>query len=98
MRMAPSRVSATTTLRASEHVLLRQAGDETVLLDLTSEEFFGLDGAGARMYELLAEPRTIDAVADVMVDEYDVGREQLVTDLLDLAAELVARGLVVADE
>ncbi|KAA1395195.1 PqqD family protein [Aeromicrobium ginsengisoli] len=96
--MAPPRVSATTVLHASDSVLLRQAGTETVLLDLTSEEFFGLDGAGARMYELLAEPRTIDAVADVIVDEYDVDRDQLVADLVDLAAELVERGLVVADE
>jgi len=96
--MAPSRVSATTTLRASDTVLLRQAGDETVLLDMSSEEFFGLDGAGARMYELLAEPRSVDAVVDVMVDEYDVERAQLMADLLDLASELVERGLVVADE
>src|SRR5690606_25513702 len=40
-------------LRLPEHVLTRTVGDETVLLDLESEEYYGLDGVGARFAELI---------------------------------------------
>ncbi|MEV7398555.1 PqqD family protein [Aeromicrobium sp. NPDC092404] len=94
----PSSLSGSTVLQASGTVLVRSAGTETVLLDQASEEFFGLDGVGARLFELLSEPSTIDTVADVLVEEYDVERAVLASDLLGLASELVERGLVVVHD
>jgi hypothetical protein len=50
---------------------------------------------GARVFELLEEPRTLDDVIDVLLTEYDVDRETLTADVTDLVAELLARSLVV---
>lgn len=93
----PAELSRSTVLRVADSVLKRSAGSETVLLDLDSEEFFGLDGVGARAYELFEEPRPVEAVVDVLLTEYAVDRETLTTDVLVLAADLVARKLLVID-
>ena len=91
------RVEASTVLRVAESVLKRTAGHETVLLDLDSEEFFGLDGVGARVFELFGQPRRLDAVVDTLLGEYDVDRETLTADVTDLVTDLVERKLLVVD-
>jgi hypothetical protein len=90
-------VEASTVLRVAENVLKRTAGNETVLLDLDSEEFFGLDGVGARAFELFEQPRRLDAVVDTLLGEYDVDRETLTTDVTELVTALVSRNLLVVD-
>jgi hypothetical protein len=90
-------VGGSTVLRVAESVLKRSAGSETVLLDLDSEEFFGLDGVGARAFELFEEPRRLDDVVDALLTEYDVDRQTLLTDVTELATALVSRNLLVID-
>lgn len=90
-------VEGSTVLRVTDNVLKRSAGPETVLLDLDSEEFFGLDDVGARAFELFEQPRRLDEVIDTLLTEYDVDRETLATDLAELTASLVARNLLVVD-
>ena len=74
--------------------MARDVGDETVILDLTSGTYFGLDPVGARMWQLFCEKRTLSDVCDVMVAEYEVTRHDLERDVLRLASELVTKGLV----
>jgi hypothetical protein len=90
-------LEGSTLLRVADNVLKRTAGNETVLLDLDSEEFFGLDGVGARAFELFEEPRRLDAVVDTLLVEYDVDRETLTADVTDLVTALVTRNLLVVD-
>ena len=90
-------LSGTTVLRVADDVLTRTAGTETVLLDLDSEEFFGLDGVGARVFELFGQPRSVDDVIDTLSGEYDVDRPTLATDVTDLVTDLVAQKLLVID-
>lgn len=75
-------------------VMARTVGDETVILDLASGTYYGLDPVGARMWQLMAEGRTLGAVCEVMLDEYEVTREALEGDILRLTEELRAKGLV----
>jgi len=76
-------------------VMGRSVGDETVILDLESGTYFGLDPVGARMWALMGEGKTLGEVCDVMLEEYDVTRQRLEEDLLNLAGELAEKGLIV---
>ena len=42
-------------IEISEDVLFQEVGGETVLLDLASEQYFGLDAVGTRIWQLLGE-------------------------------------------
>jgi len=76
-------------------VMARTVGDETVILDLASGTYFGLDPIGARIWALMGERKTLAEICAMMLEEYEVEREQLETDVLRLSGELVERGLVV---
>lgn len=85
----------TDRVRIPQEVLARQVGGETVMLDLAKGAYFGLDPVGARMWELLAEGKTLAEVCDAIVEEYEVSRDAVERDLLSLVAELMTQGLLV---
>jgi len=75
-------------------VMARQVGDETVILDLGSGTYFGLDPVGARVWQLIGEAKTLGDICDTLLDEYDVARDTLERDVLDLAEKLRAQNLI----
>ncbi len=93
----PTPLDGSTMLRAADDVLRRSAGVETVLLDLDSEEFYGLDGVGARVFDLLEQPSRLDDVIDTVLAEYDVDRKTLAADVTALVTELLQKKLLVID-
>ena len=90
-------MTSTDIFAISPDVVSREVAGETVMLDLESGQYFGLDGVGRRIWELLTEnPRSADALADILAEEYDAPRETIKTDALALIEDLHARNLVVA--
>ena len=75
-------------------VMDRSVGNETVILNLESGTYYGLDPVGARMWQLLGEGKSLGEVCEIMLEEYDVARERLEQDLLNLAGELAGKGLI----
>jgi hypothetical protein len=75
-------------------VLLSGLEGESVLLNLESERYFGLDEVGTRMFSVLTESNSIQAAYEVLLDEYDVDAESLRSDLISLIDNLVDQGLM----
>lgn len=75
-------------------VMARQVGEETVILDLASGTYFGLDPVGARIWQLMGEGRTLAEICTAMLDEYEVSREALERDVIELAETLLAQKLI----
>ncbi|MCB1823241.1 MAG: PqqD family protein [Candidatus Competibacteraceae bacterium] len=82
-------------LQIPEQVITRQVGDETILLNLETGTYFGLDPVGSRFLELLGAEGTLVAVLAKMLEEFDVTEAQLEADLLRLTDEMLANGLLV---
>ena len=89
-------MNPTSKVTIPAQVMARTVGDETVILDLASGTYFGLDPVGARIWALMGEGKTLAEICTTMLEEYEVEREQLEADVLRLAMELAERGLVVA--
>jgi hypothetical protein len=83
-----------TRLSVPPQVMSRLVGDETVLLDLASGIYFGLDGVGKRIWELVAEGKTLGEIATVITAEYEVDDAQAKSDVVEFASDLVQRGLL----
>lgn len=75
-------------------VLFRHIDDETVLLNMESGFYFGLNPIGARIFQLIAQHGTLERVFEVALEEYAVSPAQLRHDLLALASELRDKGLL----
>ena len=87
-------VELTTRVVVPAHVLIRQLDGESVLLNLSSERYFGLDATGTRMWELATTQPNVALAFDKLLEEYDVEPEALRTHLTDLLSELVENGLL----
>lgn len=82
------------TAKISPEVLFQEVSGEIVLLDLASENYFGLDEIGARIWTLLSEGNSLGAVLDTLEQEYDVERAVLENDVESLLEELITAGLI----
>ena len=82
-------------LRVHRSVLSRELAGETVLLNLESGVYYGLDAVGTRAWNLLAEERTLADVCTIMLEEFDVTHDTLQQDLTTLVRELCEKQLLV---
>lgn len=81
-------------LSIPDNVMFRELEGESVILDLDSESYFGLDTVGTRMWQLLTDGDSIQTAYDILLDEFDVDAETLRADLEELLDELTSKGLV----
>jgi hypothetical protein len=57
-------------------VIARTGGDETVILDLSSGAYNGLDPVGARMWQLMAaDGQPLESICDTLLEDYKVTLE-----------------------
>jgi len=77
-----------------DEVLISNLQEESVILNLNSERYFGLDDVGTRMLSVLAESNTIEAAYERLLTEYDVDPQLLRNDLTSLIENLLEQGLV----
>ena len=82
------------TITLSPDVISQEVSGETVLLDLDSENYFGLDEVGTRIWQLIKESGDLQAIYDTLLEEYEVEEDRLQTDLEALLGEISKLGLV----
>ncbi|MBC6418415.1 MAG: PqqD family protein [Prochloron sp. SP5CPC1] len=81
-------------ISAAPNVLAQDLAGESVLLNLQTEKYFGLDDVGTRIWQTLTAKDSIQTAIDALLLEYKVEPEQLRQDVENLIAELLANGLV----
>ena len=69
-------------------------GDEAAILNLKNTVYYGLNPVGARVWNLLQQPRTIGELRDVLLEEYDVVAGRCEADLLELLQKMKTEGLI----
>ena len=88
------RISLDSRLRAvTEHVSCQLEG-EAFILSLRSGVYYGLNPVGARIWELIQEPRTPLEIRDALILEYQVDEADCTRDILALLERLLQWNLV----
>jgi hypothetical protein len=77
-----------------EDVLISNVEGESVLLNLNSERYFGLDEVGTRMLSVLTTSNSIQTAYEALLEEYEVENETLRHDLAELVERLIDQGLL----
>ena len=83
-----------TQLTPSDDAMVRTVADESVILDLASGKYFGLDPVGTRLWQLLSQGCSIEQACIELLGEYEVEEAQLRRDVQKLIADLLAHGLL----
>ena len=87
-------ISFSDRVRVPDDVLISSLQEESVILNLDSERYFGLDDVGTRMLSVLSTSESIEAAYVSLLDEYDVDGQVLRQDLLSLVESLLQKGIV----
>ena len=74
-------------------VLMRQVGEEAVLVHMGRNEIFALNATGARLWELLSEGRSRPEAVDQLNAEFDAGEEKIASEVDRFVALLEREGL-----
>ena len=82
------------TFSVSPDVLSQRVRGETVLLDLNTDQYFGLNEVGSRIWELVGEGQSLEQLIDTLLAEYDVTRQQLEADVRHWLGMLLEAGLL----
>jgi hypothetical protein len=83
--------------RVPPHVVYRAFVNETVVLNLDSGQYHGLNPTAGRMLEVLDRTATILEAAALLAEEYEVPAAELEGDLRELCIDLRERGLIEID-
>jgi Coenzyme PQQ synthesis protein D (PqqD) len=81
-----------------DHLVSRPFQGETVLLNLRTNRYHGLNPTGARILELLRETGDTAATADRLAAEYGRPAGEVARDVEELCAALAERGLVEVED
>ncbi len=87
-------VSEHSTVVAVKDQVSADLAGEAVILNLKSGVYYGLNPVGARIWQLIQEPKAVTNIRDSLLEEYEVKTDSCERDLLALLRELAAVGLV----
>jgi coenzyme PQQ synthesis protein D (PqqD) len=79
-------------------VIYHTLDQEVVLLNMATQQYYGLDSVGADMWNTLLEHRSLGTAAARIQESYEVDPETARADLHSLVRQLVAAGLLKSAE
>jgi coenzyme PQQ synthesis protein D (PqqD) len=87
-------ISFSDRVKIPDDVLISRLQEESVILDLDSERYYGLDDVGTRVLSVLTNSDSIEAAYELLLEEYEVDSTVLRQDLLALIESLAEQGIV----
>ena len=89
-----SKISGSSVVVAAREQVSCDLAGEVAILDVKSGIYYGLNAVGARIWNLVQEPRTVDEIYVTILEEYDVEADGCRRDIVALLQELLAKELV----
>jgi len=84
----------TARVRLAEDVLMQKVGDDAILLNLKTENYFALDEIGTRIIDTLQESDSVTQAVQKLVGIYEVDEGKLTKDAVRLVEECEQHGLL----
>ena len=67
---------------------------ETVLLNMKSGTYYGMDQVGTLVWNLVQEPQTLEYIREAILQEFEVERESCERDLIAFLHEMESAKLI----
>ena len=78
----------------AQEILSTEIDQETVLMSIDAEAYYGLKGPARSIWEKLEIPMTFSALVDLLVREYQITPEACAEDLKKFLGEMEREGLL----
>jgi len=87
-------ISGRSIVVASKDQVSCDLAGEAAILNTKNGVYYGLNPVGARIWNLMQEPRAVADLQNAITSEYDVEPERCARDLASLLERLYAEGLI----
>ena len=84
-------------IRVPDHVVFRTFPNETVVLNLNTGRYHGLNPVGGRMLDALSAGRRVDEAAKRLAEAHSWSASKVEADMLEFCSDLLTRGLIELD-
>ena len=83
-----------TTMSRNEQILATDLGEEIVMMDLDSGEYYNLKDVAFRIWEIIENPTTLERIVETLRGEYNIDRDTCVREVNAFARDLHDAGVV----
>lgn len=87
-------ISKSSTVVAVREQVSSDLAEESVILNLKSGVYYGLNAVGAWIWNQIQNPQTVNALQEGMLGKYNVDPELCERDLFSLLQDLIAAELI----
>ena len=87
-------ISTTTQVKVNNDQVSCELNDEAAILDMKTGIYYGLDPVGARIWELIQQPRAVSSIVASLLEEYDVAEADCTQDAIALLTDLQKHQLI----
>ena len=94
VKTASAEVCVNLPLKLSEQVHYVRMDDQIIVADMRSGHYLGLDGVGARVWDLIGKGATRGGIVMRLSSEYEVSTDVLERDVARLLQDLMERRLI----
>lgn len=91
-------INDSTLLKQDSAINAREFDGETVMMNKSLDNYFGLDEIATRIWNILEKKHTIIEVRDILIQEYNVKPEQCLNDIKPFIEGLIADELIIIVE
>lgn len=81
-------------VRVPDHVVYRVFAAETVVLNLETGKYHGLNTSAGRMLETIEATATLQQASEQLATHYDLPQDEMLRALQGFCADLSTRGLI----
>lgn len=92
--MNQNMISKEQNFQLTKEVLSQEIDGDSVLLDMKSENYFGLNDVGSHVLKMLHDRSNLRKIVNHLLAIYDVEEKQLETDIAELLQQLLDAGLI----
>ncbi|MFO1152691.1 MAG: PqqD family protein [Rhodospirillales bacterium] len=75
-------------------MLVRELGDEILVLDVEGEQVHQLNTSASRVWRLYDDGASVEGIVEKLVAEFDVNKERAHHDVLDVLSQFRALSLI----
>lgn len=93
-----SLINDSSIISAAKEQVSSDLGGEAIILNLKSGVYHGLNEVAAKIWNIIQNPKSVDDVRAILLEEYEVDFQQCDRDLKELLQELTKVGLIEINE
>lgn len=93
--MGNKKLSLVSIIKTNKDVISSDMNGDIALLKIDDRSYYHMNKVGARIWNVIQEPKAIKDLIEIVENEYDIEKEQCKDDIINLLQELLNNELII---